>query len=221
MKSFFERVIIALILVNSGILIVDSFSIENQLLITVISWTEIISYIIFSIEYIIRFFSYIKKNKNIKYLFNFYMIIDLLSILPFYLSIDIDLIILRILRICKILKIGKYSKSIKILKIVIRNTKNELLSCFSIIVIIIFISSTFMYYIEGDVQPNAFPNIISTFWWAIATLTTVGYGDVYPITAAGKILTSIITLLSIGIVALPTGIISSGFINYFKGDENK
>ena len=83
--------------------------------------------------------------------------------------------------------------------------------------LLLLLASALMYYIETDTQPEAFPNILASFWWAIATLTTVGYGDVYPVTALGKILSGIIALLGIGLVALPTGIISSGFIEGFRG----
>lgn len=85
---------------------------------------------------------------------------------------------------------------------------------------IVMISSTLIYYIEHNVQPEAFPNIIASFWWSIATLTTVGYGDVYPITGLGKVLASIIAISGIGLVALPTGIISSGFMEEIKQKPN-
>ena len=84
---------------------------------------------------------------------------------------------------------------------------------------LLIIASTIMYYIEHEKQPDAFPNIIASFWWAIATLTTVGYGDVYPITGSGKFISSIIALLGIGLVALPTGILSAAFMDKMKGNS--
>ena len=215
----FNNIIIYLIITNILLVIIDSFNLKNTKIINICNIIENISYIIFTVEYFIRCFHVLKIEKNIKKMLSFYMIIDLLSIIPFYLPLKIDLRTLRFLRLFKILKIGKYSKSLKILTEVLKETKNELFSCFMVIILIVFISSTFMFYIEHSTQPEAFPNIIATFWWAIATLTTVGYGDVYPITALGKVLTSFITLLSIGIVALPTGIISSGYINYIKNKK--
>ncbi len=89
-------------------------------------------------------------------------------------------------------------------------------------IFIILISSTLIYYMENEVQPESFPNIVASFWWAIATLTTVGYGDIYPVTALGKILASVIAITGIGLVALPTGILSSGFMEEIQEKkENK
>jgi voltage-gated potassium channel len=103
---------------------------------------------------------------------------------------------------------------------VVRDKKDELIATVSIMLLIIVMSSTLMYYVESDVQPEAFPNIVASFWWAVATLTTVGYGDVYPITAGGKILSSVIAISGIGLVALPTGILSSGFMDGMNKEKN-
>lgn len=89
------------------------------------------------------------------------------------------------------------------------------------VAVLLVLASILMYYIEGSVQPEQFPNILATFWWAIATLTTVGYGDVYPITAWGKVISSLIALMGIGLVALPAGVISSGFITRIEQEKDK
>jgi len=104
---------------------------------------------------------------------------------------------------------------------VLKNEKEKLLVTVFITFLLILIASTLMYYLESEVQPEAFPNIIAALWWAIATLTTVGYGDVYPITTMGKFLSGIIALLGIGLVALPTGILSSGFMGEMASDKNE
>jgi voltage-gated potassium channel len=113
----------------------------------------------------------------------------------------------------RILKLNRYNNSLNIIGRVLRNEKEKLFMTVFIIVIMLLLSSSFMYYIENTVQPEKFPNIISALWWAVATLTTVGYGDVYPVTNLGKLLSGIIAVLGIGLVALPSGIISSGLIN--------
>jgi voltage-gated potassium channel len=153
-------------------------------------------------------------------------LIDLFAILPFYLPmvIVIDLRFLRILRLARILrifKIQRYNNSLSLISSVIDNRKEELIVTLFITFLLLLLASSIMYFVETNSQPESFPNIIASFWWAIATLTTVGYGDVYPVTVIGKILSGIIALLGIGIVALPTGIISSGFIEEMnKGKKN-
>ena len=144
-------------------------------------------------------------------------VIDLLAILPFYIPmlIPIDLRFLRVLRLTKILrilKLNRYSKSLQLLGKILKNKRADLLVTVFVTTILIIFASSLMYYIENPAQPEQFPNIVASFWWAITTLTTVGYGDLYPITILGKILSGVIALLGIGLVALPTGIISSGFI---------
>jgi voltage-gated potassium channel len=129
--------------------------------------------------------------------------------------------ILRLTRILRILKIQRYSSSLKMIGKVLKSKKDDLLVTIFVTSLLLLLASAIMYYIEADDQPEAFPNIIAAFWWAIATLTTVGYGDVYPVTAIGKVLSGIIALLGIGIVALPTGIISSGFMDAMEKKRAK
>lgn len=194
---------------------------------------EVVSVIIFSIEYLLRLWVSDIKYKagpyrsRVKYFFSFYGFVDLLAIIPFYLplflALDLRFLrILRLLRILRILKLGNYFKSFDLISDVFKQKKDELLVTVSITGLILLITSTLMYEIENSVQPEQFPNILGTLWWSVATLTTIGYGDVYPITALGKILASITALLGIGIIAIPTGIISSGFIEVLqRRNENK
>jgi voltage-gated potassium channel len=155
--------------------------------------------------------------KRLKFTFSTLGLVDLFAILPFYLPflIAIDLRVLRILRLLRLLrifKLGRYSKSFKIISSVLKETRSELGITFFVAFVLLVLSSTLMYYIERDVQPEAFASIGHAFWWAVATLTTVGYGDVYPVTGIGKVLSALIAIIGIGFVALPTGIISSVFI---------
>lgn len=147
-----------------------------------------------------------------------YRLIDLLAILPFYLPflIKIDLRFLRILRLMRffrVLKINRYNNSLNLVVSVIKEKKSDLALTGFVALMVLFVASFLMYYVEGDAQPDKFSNILSCFWWAIATLTTVGYGDVYPITGTGKLISGIIAVLGIGLVALPTGIVSAGFVD--------
>lgn len=185
---------------------------------------ELFSIVIFSLEYILRLWTadilYPESSKigaRFKFVFSFMGLIDLLAILPFFLPLLIkaDLRIIRALRLTRlfrIFKLGRHSKSLRMVGEVLKETKYDLLVTLFITAILLVIASTMMYYLEHDDQPEAFPNMGQSLWWAIATLTTVGYGDIYPITAFGKILSGIIALIGVGVVALPTGIISSAFV---------
>lgn len=127
---------------------------------------------------------------------------------------------LRLFRMFRLAKAGRYSSSIVLMKNVLQAKKEELvLTVFLMGVLLVFASSA-LYHCEGSVQPEAFSSIPASMWWAIATLTTVGYGDVYPITVAGKIAASIIAILGIGMFALPTGILGAGFIEEVKKKKN-
>ena len=194
---------------------------------------ELFSVFVFTIEYLLRIWTsdikYSNVTKNIaifKQIKSPLAIVDLLSILPFYLPmlIPLDLRFLRLFRIARflrILKLNRYSTALALIIKVLKRKKDILLATMYIMMMTILMSAVFMYYAENRVQPDNFSSITATLWWAVATLTTVGYGDVYPVTVIGKILATIIAIAGIGIVALPTGIISSGFVEEFtEHDEN-
>lgn len=153
-------------------------------------------------------------------------LIDLAAILPFYLpmvfSIDLRFLrMLRLFRIMRVFKLNRYNSAMETIGNVFKNEKEKLFHTIFIMVILIVFASSLMYYVENPAQPDKFPNIVASIWWAVATLTTVGYGDVYPITALGKFLSGIIAIFGIGIVALPTGIISSGFMSEVESKEKR
>ena len=196
---------------------------------------EVFSVLVFTVEYLIRIWvadmdPQYKGNSSIRkrlaFMFSTLGIIDLVSILPFYLPIfvKIDFRIVRILRLFRLLRIFKltrFSRSLRAIQAVLQETKSELSITIFIAFILLVFSSTMMYYLEGDVQPDKFASIGHAFWWSIATLTTVGYGDVYPVTALGKLLSAVIALIGIGFVALPTGIISSAFVEKLQAQKRQ
>lgn len=170
---------------------------------------DIICYVTFTIEYFSRIYIYKKK---LKYIFGFYGIIDLLAILPFLVGSTFDLRALRALRVFKIisaLRIGKYSKAMNRFSIAMKLIKPELMMYFIVSGIFIFLASAGIYYFEHEVQPVKFASIFHSLWWAIITLTTVGYGDVYPITVGGRVFTFFILLIGLGVVTIPAGLIAS------------
>lgn len=219
---FLERVVMALIILNIlAVIIESSFSSPNIL--RGFRLFETFSVIVFTIEYLLRLWvsdlirSEIKPwRARLKFTFSAMAMIDLLAILPFYLpflfAIDLRILrILRLLRLTRILKINRYTKALSVVIKVIRNKKEQLLSSLFIALMLLVTSSVLMYSAESVAQPDVFYSVIHTMWWSVATLTTVGYGDIYPITSIGKLLASFIAILGIGIVAIPTGIIAAGF----------
>lgn len=129
--------------------------------------------------------------------------------------------ILRLVRLFTIFKLSRYYKSIKMIGDVLKETRSELLVTLFICTILMLFSSTLMFYIEHEAQPEKFANVGHSMWWAVATLTTVGYGDIYPVTVLGRFLGAIIALVGIGFVALPTGIFGSAFISKINQRRNE
>lgn len=180
---------------------------------------EIFSVIIFSIEYALRIFV---ADKKTAYIFSFYGIIDICAILPFYVTAGVDLRsirIFRIFRIFRILKIIRYNNALIRFKNAILLIKEELILFVLASFFLLFVSSAGIYYFENSAQPEEFKSVFHCFWWAIVTLTTVGYGDIYPITIGGRIFTSFVLLIGLGIVAVPTGLIASALTKTLKDED--
>ncbi len=223
-SKVFNYGIVFLILINIGAIILESFETLHNSYQSTFKLVETISVSIFSLEYILRLWiadlKYPNRNKitsRLLFAITPTALIDLIAIAPFYLPmfIPFDLRILRMLRVTRLIrifKLNRYSRAFLLLGNIIKRKKAELSVTIFATLVLLLLASTLMYYIESDVQPESFPNIIASFWWAVATLTTVGYGDVYPITGLGRLLSGVIAILGIGLVALPTGIISSGFM---------
>ena len=150
---------------------------------------------------------------------SFWVLIDLLALIPFYISGVNETFLLRLFRLIRlfsVIRVGRYSDALKNVLDAIADRKSELLFSVAIASTVLLISSTFMYLLEADYQPEAFGSIIRSVWWAAAALTTVGYGDVYPVTALGKVFAVISAFSSIGIVALPAGILAGSFTEKFR-----
>lgn len=182
-------------------------------------WFEYISIALFSIEYIARLWSSAEIDpeqpwrSRWKYAKSPLALVDLLAVAPFYLGlfIQLDTRYLRVVRLLRVLKLTRYSSSLSTLVQVLKNEFPGIVSALSILFILIVFASAGIYLVEHEAQPDAFGSIPQAMWWATITLTTVGYGDVVPITVAGKALGIVITILGVGIAALPAGIIASGF----------
>lgn len=171
---------------------------------------------IFTCEYLIRT---ICSRPYRKYTLSFFGVVDLLAILPFYIAMGIDLRslrIFRILRLFRILKLARYSHAIDHFRRALALSKEEVVVSFSAMLVLIYLSSVGIYYFENEAQPEAFTSIVDSLWWAVATLTTVGYGDVYPVTMGGRAFTFIILIVGLGIVALPAGIFAAALTKSFR-----
>jgi len=193
---------------------------------------EVFSVTVFTIEYVGRIWSCTADRKfkgAIKGRWRFFWqpmnLIDLAAFLPFYLPFfGLDgrmLRILRLLRILRIAKLGRYFRAFQVMGKVIREKKEELVITTSIMGFILILSAATIYHFENAVQPEAYSSIPAAMWWAVSTLTTVGYGDIYPITVAGKLAAAVVAVTSIGFFALPTGILGAGFVEEISRQDSK
>ena len=191
---------------------------------------EIASVIIFTVEYLLRVWSCTQALSKrfrhpvlgrLRYMATPLALIDLLAILPFYLSfaIGIDLRFLRVIRLLRILKITRYSAAFETFLAVLRAQKGPLISAGLLMSIVLIVAAAMMYTVEHSVQPEIFASIPHAMWWALVTLTTVGYGDIAPITGPGRVVGGIVTVLGLLMYALPAGIIASGFMQELRKRE--
>lgn len=214
--------LIGLIVANVVAVIVGSMASIGDRYAAELWWFEVFSVAVFTIEYIARLWAcradarFNRRLGRLHYAMRPMAIIDLLAILPFYLpflGFDARVVrVFRVFRLLRVLKLGRYSRALRMIGRVLVARREELLLSSVSLLFLLLVSATLMYYAEHDAQPEQFSSIPATLWWAVVTLTTVGYGDVYPITVLGKLFGGAIAILGIGMVALPAGIISSGFI---------
>ncbi|HKL16210.1 MAG TPA: ion transporter [Balneolaceae bacterium] len=163
---------------------------------------------IFTIEYVLRI---VVADRKLGYIFSFYGVIDLMAIFPFYITYAVDLRairIVRLLRVFRIFKVARYVKAVERYGTAFKSIKEELVVFFGATFFLIYLSAVGIYYFEHIAQPEAFQSIFHSLWWAIATLTTVGYGDIVPITIGGKIFTFFILMIGLSIVAVPAGLLA-------------
>ena len=219
-----DVVLIVVIVANMAAVVLESFDGLHDRFQAWFYLLEVVSVALFTVELLLRLWTcdFLRPRSSRvgavgRFLVSPIGIIDLLAILPFYLPflIPVDLRVVRILRLVRflrLLKLTRYTRSVMTMGAVVRERRHELLVAVFLTALLLMVASTLMYYLESEVQPEAFPNILSSMWWAVATLTTIGYGDVFPVTDWGRLLSGIIAILGIGLVALPTAIISSGFV---------
>ena len=215
-----NTVLILLILVNVLAVIIESVDAYRREYAFWLWWLEVVSVAIFSVEYVLRVWVCVENpdysagwRGRLRYAVSPMALVDLLAILPFYLGmlLTFDTRLLRVLRLLRIFKLTRHFAVLEVLGTVLRNEAKTLLSAIFVMFVLVILSSAGIYVVERAAQPDAFGNIPQAMWWATVTLTTVGYGDVIPQTLGGRLLGVVITVLGVGMAALPAGIIASGF----------
>jgi len=189
---------------------------------------EAFSVVVFTIEYLLRLWVVRESARyawpvlgRVRYAFTPFALIDLAAILPAYLPMLLPLDLrflraLRLLRLARLLKAGRYSRSIRTVVTVLRERKEELTATLMVFGVMLIVAAGLMYFAERDAQPQLFSSIPASLWWAVVTLTSVGYGDVYPVTVLGKVLAGIIAVVGIGLYALPTAILGAAFVEHIR-----
>lgn len=223
----FDILIMSVILINLFLAVFETFEGAARYQ-DILDIAELVTVMIFTVEYILRVWTsdYLYSDDEnrwramLRYVLSFSGIVDLLSFLPYYLPVFFPAGIVafrmfRVIRILRLFRINAYYDAFNVITNVLRNKKDQLLSSIFIILVLMTASSLCMYSLEHEAQPEVFRNAFSGFWWAVSTLLTVGYGDIYPITMLGRLFGICITMLGVGMVAIPTGILSAGFVEQY------
>jgi voltage-gated potassium channel len=215
--AFFIQFLILVSLITFSIETLPSISDNTR---DILNITESVLVGVFTVEYLLRLYV---ADKKFGFIFSFFGLIDLIAVLPFYLSIGLDLRsirVFRLLRLFRLFKLFRYNQAISRFHRALIIAKEELVLFSCVAVIMLYLSAVGIYYFENVAQPEAFQSIFHSLWWAVATLTTVGYGEVYPITVGGKVFTFFVLMLGLGVIAVPTGLVSSA-LSQARTEENK
>lgn len=211
--NFFIQFLIIVSIVNFTILTLPNLSTKTQ---EIINGLEVFCVAVFTIEYLLRIYA---AKSRVRFFFSFFGLVDLIAILPFYLALGMDLKSLRAIRLFRILRLFKflrYGNTLEKMKKSFNIIKRKLFLFTLATLLLLYFSSIGIYYFENEAQPEVFTSLFDAMWWSVATLTTVGYGDVYPITNGGKIFASAIVFIGLGLVAIPTGLIASSLTKAFQ-----
>ncbi|MBS6681041.1 MAG: ion transporter [Roseburia sp.] len=226
-SRMFDIFITVTIVANILVTFLQTFD-ELAFLTTVFKGVEYVTIFIFCVEYIFRIWTaeYLYPDKSrgrsrLRFLVSFDGIVDFLTIVPvFFLSGFVIFRMLRVARIFHLFRLNAKYDSFNVITTVLYEKRNQIISSVFIVLILMLASSLCMYSVEHDAQPTVFRNAFSGIWWSMSTLLTVGYGDIYPITPLGRVMAICIAYLGVGAVAIPTGIISAGFVEQYQRKSN-
>lgn len=227
MSLAFNLVLITIITLNAIAIVLHTVPEYNQRFARLFTDFELFSVGFFTIEYLLRVWVSVENEKyhhwfwgRLRYIFSTSALIDILAIFPFYFSLfatDLAIVrILRLFRIFRLFRISRYSHAFRMIQNVVEEKKEELILSTMLVIFMLIIVSSVMYYVEHPAQPDKFSSIPATMWWGVTAMTTVGYGDIHPITPLGKLLGGITAIVGIGLFALPTGILVSGFNEHIR-----
>ena len=218
LARLFDAIVIALIVLSLITFSLDTLPELNSTFRRSLAIAEMTIVLFFTIEYVLRILA---TPKPLSYIFSFYGLIDLLAILPFYLALSMDLSSirsLRLMRLLRILKLTRYNAALNRMSQALMSARDELVIFMFVTVILLYLAAVGIYHFEHAAQPEHFQSIFDCLWWAVATLTTVGYGDIYPVTLGGRVFTFMILMIGLGIVAVPAGIVASSLAAMKKKD---
>lgn len=204
--DLFIQALIVLSLVSFSIETLPSLSTQAHEILRTI---EIVTVAIFTVEYLLRI---AVADRRLGYMLSFFGIVDLVAILPFYIASGVDLRgvrALRLLRLFRIFKIVRYSQAVRRFHQAFLIAREEIVLFFFAACLLLFVAGVGIYHFENPAQPEAYASIFHSLWWAVATLTTVGYGDIYPITVGGRIFTCLVLMIGLGVVSVPAGLVAS------------
>jgi voltage-gated potassium channel len=225
-----DTFLLSLILVNVAAVVLETVQPLRERFGTAFFWIEVVSVAVFSIEYLARLWSCVEEPRlsspvlgRVRFALRPMSIIDLMAVLPSLLGlIGLDLRFLRALRLFRVARLAKASRYVRALDLlggVVRQRREELIVTSGLMLALMVISGSVMYYAENAAQPEAFSSIPASLWWAVATLTTVGYGDVYPVTGLGRVAGAVTAMLGVGLFALPTAILGSGLVEAIRDSK--
>ena len=180
---------------------------------------EVVSVIIFTAEYFLRLHV---AERKFAFATSFFGVVDILAILPFYMSLGFDLRTVRafrLLRLFRIFKLARYSRATRRFHLALLIAREEIVLFLCLTTILLYLASVGIYHFENEAQPEAFASVFHSLWWAVATLTTVGYGDVYPVTVGGRVFTFLVLLVGLGVVSVPAGMVASALSKAREMDE--
>ncbi|GAB4027887.1 ion transporter [Spirosoma koreense] len=228
----FNLVLISIITLNAIAIVLHTVPEYNRRFAGLFSDFELFSVVFFTVEYLLRIWACVENEKyshpvwgRLRYIFSGPAVIDFLAIFPFYFTLfatDLAIVrILRLFRIFRLFRMSRYAHAFRLIQNVVAEKKEELILSATLVIFMLIIISSIMYYVEHPAQPDQFSSIPATMWWGVTAMTTVGYGDIHPITPLGKFLGGISAIMGIGLFALPTGILVSGFNEHMRIHHKK
>jgi voltage-gated potassium channel len=217
----FDLSILSLIIVSLVSFSVETLPDLTQTQKSVLQAIEVVCVLVFTAEYLLRLWV---AERKLSYATSFFGLVDLAAILPFYLSLGVDLRSVRafrLLRLFRIFKLARYNRTVLRFHRALLIAREEIILFGAVALVLLYLAAVGIYYFENEAQPEKFASVFHSLWWATATLTTVGYGDVYPITVGGRCFTFVVLLVGLGIVSIPAGLVASALSQAREAEEDQ